>query len=395
MKELSNIAEAVVASSTLAVDALAKQLKAEGKNVIGFGPGEPDFDTPESIKEKAIQAIKAGETKYTPAAGILPLRKAIAKRLEVDCGVTYDPMQIVVASGAKHSVYLTLRALINPGDEVIIPAPYWVTYLEATKMVSGVPVIIEAGEAQGFKVTPEQLRAAITPKTKLFLLNNPSNPTGMVYTKDELRALCDICVENDLYIMADEIYYHLIYDGEFHSVASLGEEIKERTIIINGVSKSYAMTGWRVGYSASNAEIAKVISNFVSHSTGGPATMSQFAAVEALAGDQSSVYEMREAFKARRDYICQRVNAMDGVSCIVPQGAFYIMMNLEAIIGKTLGGKVIKNGDDFAMAFLDKAEVAVVPCSGFGTPNFVRLSYATSMENIKEGMDRLEVFLKG
>ena len=395
MKELSNLAQAVVASSTLVVDALAKQLKAEGKNVIGFGPGEPDFDTPEPIKEKAIQAIMAGETKYTPAAGIMPLRKAIAKRLEEDCGVIYDPSQIVVASGAKHSVYLTLRALINPGDEVIIPAPYWVTYLEATKMMGGVPVVIEAGEREGFKITPEQLQAEITPKTKLFLLNNPSNPTGMVYTKDELRALCEICLANDLYIMADEIYYHLIYDGEFFSVASLGEEIKERTILINGVSKSYAMTGWRIGYSASNPMLAKVITNFVSHSTGAPATMSQIAAVEALAGDQSSVYEMREAFKARRDYICARINAMDGVSCLVPQGAFYVMMNLKALIGKTLGGKVIENGDDFAMAFLDKAEVAVVPCSGFGIPSFVRLSYATSMENIKEGMDRLEAFLKG
>jgi len=395
MKELSNIAQAVIASSTLAVDALAKQLKAEGKNVIGFGPGEPDFDTPEPIKERAIGAITAGETKYTPAAGIMPLRKAIAKRLEADCGVTYDPSQIVVASGAKHSVYLTLRALINPGDEVIVPAPYWVTYLEATKMMGGVPVVIQTGEAEGFKITPEQLQSAITPKTKLFLLNNPSNPTGMVYTKDELRALCDVCVANDLYIMADEIYYHLVYDGAFFSAASLSEEIKERTILINGVSKSYAMTGWRIGYSASNPVIAKVITNFVSHSTGAPATMSQIAAVEALEGDQSSVYEMKEAFKARRDYICVRINAMDGVSCLVPQGAFYVMMNLEALLGKTLGGKVIENGDDFAMAFLDKAEVAVVPCSGFGIPNFVRLSYATSMENIKEGMDRLEVFLKG
>jgi len=393
MKELSNLAQAVVASSTLAVDALAKQLKAEGKNVIGFGPGEPDFDTPEPIKEKSIAAIRAGETKYAPAAGILPLRKAIASRLEKDCGVSYDPSQIVVASGAKHSVYLVLRALINPGDEVIIPAPYWVTYLEATKMVGGIPVIVNAGETQGFKITPAELEAAITPKTKLFLLNNPSNPTGALYTKEELRALCEVCVKHDLYIMADEIYYHLVYEGEFFSVAALSEEIKERTILINGVSKSYAMTGWRVGYSASNSTIAKVISNFVSHSTGSPATMAQIAAVEALAGDQSSVYEMKEAFQKRRDYICARINSINGVSCLVPQGAFYVMMNLEALIGRTLGEKVIENGDDFAMAFLNKAEVAVVPGSGFGAPNFVRLSYATSMEHIAEGMDRLKKFL--
>jgi len=395
MKNLSTLAQAVVASSTLAVDTLAKQMKAEGKNVIGFGPGEPDFDTPEPIKEAGIKAIMAGETKYTPAVGLLSLRKAIAARLQTDCGVSYDPTQIIVASGAKHSVYLTLRALVNPGDEVIIPAPYWVTYLEAVKMVDGVPVVVSAGEAEGFKITPAQLEAAISPKTKLIIINNPSNPTGMVYTKEELRALCDICVAHDLYIMADEIYYHLVYDGEFVSIASLSEEIKDRTILINGVSKSYAMTGWRVGYSASNSAIAKVISNFVSHSTGGPATMSQIASIEALEGDQSSVYKMKEAFEERRDYICKRINAMDGVSCLVPEGAFYVMMNLEALIGKTLGGRLIENGDDFAMAFLDAAEVAVVPCSGFGIPNFVRLSYATSMENIKEGMDRLENFLKG
>ena len=395
MKELSRLASNVVASSTLAIDALAKQMKAEGKDVIGFGPGEPDFDTPEPIKEAGIHAIRTGETKYTPAAGLMSLRKAVAARLQTDLGVTYDPMQIVIASGAKTNVYLTLRALINPGDEVIIPAPYWVTYFEAVKMAGGVPVVISAGEDQGFRIMPRQLEEAITEKTKLFLLNNPSNPTGMVYSEGELRDLCNICVAHDIYIMADEIYYHLVYDGTFVSVPSLSEEIKERTILINGVSKSYSMTGWRIGYSASNPQIAKVMANYVSHTTAGPATMSQFAAIEALSGDQSSVYVMKQAFLERRDYICQRINAMDGVSCLVPRGAFYIMVNLEGVIGRTIGGKLIESGDDFAMAFLDQAEVAVVPCSGFGVPNFVRLSYATSMENIKEGMDRLEKFLKG
>jgi len=394
MKELSRIASVVQASSTLAVDALAKQLKAEGKDVISFGPGEPDFDTPENIKQACVDALARGETKYTPAAGLLSLRQAIAKRLEMDMGVTYAPTDIVVASGAKHNVYLTLQALVNPGDEVIVPAPYWVTYYEAVKMVGGVPVIVYAGEEQDFKITPQQLKDAITDKTKLFLINNPSNPTGMVYSEAELRALCEVCVEHDLYIMSDEIYYHLVYEGSFVSVASLGEAVKERTILVNGVSKSYAMTGWRIGYTASNPQIAKVMANYVSHSTSAPATMCQIASIEALAGDQSSVFRMKDEFLKRRDYICQRVAAIDGVSCIRPQGAFYIMMSIEALIGKTLGGKLIENGDDFAMAFLEQSQVAVVPCSGFGIPNFVRLSYATSMENIAEGMDRLEKFLK-
>ena len=395
MKELSRVASLVQASSTLAVDALAKQLKAEGKDVISFGPGEPDFDTPEHIKQACVDALVRGETKYTPAAGLLTLRQAIAKRLEMDMGLTYAPTDIVVASGAKHNVYLTLQALINPGDEVIVLAPYWVTYYEAVKMVGAVPVVIYAGEEQDFKITPQQLKGAITDKTKLFLLNNPSNPTGMVYTEAELRALAEICVEHDLYIMSDEIYYHLIYEGSFTSVAALGDAVKERTILVNGVSKGYAMTGWRIGYTASNPQVAKVMANYVSHSTSAPATMCQIAAIEALMGDQSSVYEMRDEFLKRRDYIYQRVNAIEGVSCIRPQGAFYVMMDIEAQIGKTFGGKLIENRDDFAMAFLEQAQVAVVPCSGFGAPNFVRLSYATSMENITKGMDRLEAFLRG
>jgi len=395
MKELSRIASGVTASSTLAVDALIKQLRAEGKDVVGFGTGEPDFDTPDHIKAAAIKAIDEGQTKYTPAAGLPQLRKVIAARLLEDCGISYDFSQIVVASGAKHSVYLTLQAIVNPGDEVIVPAPYWVTYYEAVVMAGGVPVIIDTTQEQDFKITPEQLRAAITDKTKLFLLNNPSNPTGMVYSRVELLALCNICVEYDLYIMADEIYYHLVYDGEFVSVAALSEAIKERTVIVNGVSKSYAMTGWRVGYSASNPQLAKVMANYVSHATSAPATMSQYAAIEALTADQSSIYEMKAVFQQRRDYICQRVNAIEGVSCLVPQGAFYIMLNLDQIIGKTLGGKLIENGDDFAMALLESVQVGVIPCSGFGIPNFVRLTYATSMENITEGMDRLERFLRG
>ena len=394
MKPVSKIAEAVRASTTLAVDSLAKQMKADGLDVVGFGTGEPDFNTPDNINMAGIRAICDGKTKYTPAAGIIPLRKAIAQRLKEDCGVDYDYTQIVVASGAKHSVYIALAAITNPGDEIIIPAPFWVSYYEMVRMVGGTPVIVEAGEEQNFKITAQQLEAAITEKTKCFMLNNPSNPTGMIYSADELRAIADVCVKHDLYILADEIYYQLIYDGiEFTSIASLGDEVKERTLLVNGVSKSYAMTGWRVGYCAANKTLAKIMTNFLSNSTGAQSTISQWASVEALTGPQEGIEAMRLAFLERRDYIVKRINSIPGVSCIVPNGAFYVMMNIEQLIGKTLGGKLIENDDDFAVALLEKALVAVVPCSGFGMKNFVRWSYAASMENIEKGLDRLEKFV--
>lgn len=396
MKELSKIASAVKASTTLAVDAMAKQMKADGLDVIGFGTGEPDFDTPENIKEAAYSAIKGGRTKYTPAAGIMPLREAICRRLHTDLGTAYKPNQITVASGAKHNVYIALRALINPGDEVIIPAPYWVTYYEAILMVGGVPVVLGTTEEMDFKITPTQLKEAVTPKTKVFLLNNPSNPTGMLYTGEELKPLLDICVESDLYIISDEIYYSLVYGGKkFVSTVSFGPEIRDRTILINGVSKTYAMTGWRIGYAAANEKISKVMSNYLSHSTGAPATMAQYAALEAFDGPQESVDEMCKVFDQRREYIVNRINSIDGVSCLNPDGAFYVMMNITKQKGRTLGGRVINDGDDFAMAFLEGAMVAAVPCSGFGAPDFIRFTYATSMEDIQRGMDRLEKFLKG
>ncbi|MCF0137483.1 MAG: pyridoxal phosphate-dependent aminotransferase [Oscillospiraceae bacterium] len=394
MKPISKVAEAVRASTTMAVDSMAKQMKADGLDVIGFGAGEPDFKTPDNINMAAITAISEGKTKYTPAAGIIPLRKAIADQLKTDCGVDYDYTQIVVASGAKHSVYIALAAVTNPGDEIIIAAPFWVSYYEMVKMTGGTPVIIEAGEAQQFKITPQQLEAAITDNTKAMILNNPSNPTGMIYSREELQQLADICVKHDLYIIADEIYYKLVYDGaEFTSVVSLSEDVKERTLLINGVSKSYAMTGWRVGYCAANKQLAKVMANFLSHSTGAPSTISQWAAVEGINGPQEQVEKMRIAFEERRNYIVERMNSIPGVSCIMPNGAFYVMMNIEKLVGRTLGGKLIENDDDFAVAFLEKALVATVPCSGFGVKNFVRWSYATSMENIKSGLDRLEKFL--
>lgn len=394
MKALSKIAEGVHASTTLAVDSLAKQMKEDGYDVIRFGTGEPDFNTPDNINMAAIAAICDGKTKYTPAAGIPALRKAIAKQLQDDCGLSYDYTQIVVASGAKHSVYIALAAITNPGDEIIIPAPFWVSYYEMVKMTGGVPVIVTAGEESGFKVTASQIEAAITDKTKCLMLNNPSNPTGMIYSKDELKSIAEVCVKHDLYILADEIYYKLIYDGiEFTSIASLGDEVKERCLLINGVSKSYAMTGWRIGYCAANKQLAKIMSNYLSHSTGAPSTISQWAAVEAINGPQQSCEEMRKAFEERRDYIVQRMNSIPGVSCIKPNGAFYVMMNIEKLIGRTLGGKLITNDDDFAVAFLESAYVATVPCSGFGMKNFIRWSYAASMDNIKEALDRLEKFL--
>lgn len=394
MKELSRAAQAVQASTTLAIDAMFKQMKADGIDVIGFGAGEPDFNTPDNIKAAAHKAIDENKTRYTPAAGVMELRKAICKRLKKDCSLEYEPAQIVAASGAKHSVFIALQVLLNPGDEVILPAPFWVSYYELIKMAGGVPVIVTATEKEGFKITAEKLAAAVTEKTKAMILNNPSNPTGMMYTRKELEAIAAICLEHEIYVVSDEIYYGLVYDGrEFTSFASLGEKVKELTILVNGVSKSYAMTGWRIGYTASNSQIAKVMANYLSHSTSAPSSVSQWAAVEALEGPQEGVLSMRDEFALRRNYIVERMNKIEGVSCLNPEGAFYVMMNIEKLIGRKYGGIEITDSDSFAKAFLEQGLVAVVPCSGFGAPNFVRWSYATSMENIKEGLDRLEKFL--
>ena len=394
LKPISKIAAGVQASTTLAIDSLFKQMKAEGKDVVGFGAGEPDFPTPEHIKQAGIEAIENNQTKYTPAAGLMDLRKAACYRLKEDCGLDYEPTQIVVASGAKHSVYIALMTLCNPGDEVVIAAPYWVSYSEMVKQAGAIPVIVAATEEAHFKITAEQLDAAITDKTKVFMLNSPSNPTGMVYTKAELEAIAEVCCRHNIYVIADEIYCNLVYDNnEFVSFASLGEDVKERTILVNGVSKAYAMTGWRIGYACANDAIAKVMANYVSHSTGSPVAISQRAAAVALSGSQAEIETMRQAFEQRRNYIVERMNAIPGVSCIQPEGAFYVMMNLEQLLGKTIHGVEITNDDVFADAFLKYGLVAVVPGSGFGAPNFVRWSYATSMENIKEGLDRLEKFL--
>lgn len=394
LKELSVIAAGVTASTTMSIDAAYKAMRAEGIDVIGFGAGEPDFDTPEHIKGAGIRAICENKTRYTPAAGIPELRKAVCTRLQEDCGLHYTPEQIVVSSGAKHNLYATLRVLINPGDEVILPAPYWVSYYELIKMVGAVPVVIQTSVEDDFKMNQQQLKNAITPKTKALILNNPSNPSGMLYDEAALRMIAALCVENNLYVVADEIYYGLIYDAKpFCSLLSLGEEIKQRSILINGVSKSYAMTGWRIGYAAAPEHIAKLMANYLSHATSAPSSISQWAAVEALSGEQLGVEAMRKEFEQRRDYICQRINAIPSVSCLKPEGAFYVMMNIEKLVGKTIAGVNMTDSDAFAQVFLQKGLVAVVPCTGFGAPHHVRWSYATSMENIKKGMDRLEHFL--
>lgn len=394
MKELSRIASAIQPSATMAIDSLFKQMKAEGVDVIGFGAGEPDFNTPDEIKAAGAAAIEQNFTRYTPAAGTVELRQAVCDRMKADCGLIYKPSQIVAASGAKHAVYLALRALVNPGDEVILPAPYWVSYIELIQMMGGVPVVVTATEEEHFKLTAEKLAAAITPKTKALILNNPSNPTGMMYGREELQAIAGLCVKNEIYVVDDEIYYGLVYDGrEFVSLASLGEEIQDLTVLVNGVSKSYAMTGWRIGYACANDRIAKIMANYVSHSTGSPCAISQKASVEALTGSQAKIETMRLAFEARRNAMVEGMNAIPGVSCLKPEGAFYVMMNLKDILGRTLHGVKIGSAEDFAALFLKKGLVAVVPGTSFGAPGFVRWSYACSMDNIKEGLARLAKFL--
>ena len=395
LKPISKIAAGVQASTTLAIDSLFKQMKAEGTDVVGFGAGEPDFPTPEHIKQAGIDAIENNFTKYTPAAGLMQLREAASYRLKADFGLEYAPSQIVVASGAKHSVYVALMTLCDLGDEVVIAAPYWVSYSEMVKQAGAVPVIVAAGEAEDFKITAAQLDAAITDRTKVFMLNSPCNPTGMVYTRAELEAIAEVCCRRNVYVIADEIYCNLVYDDiEFVSFASLGEDVKERTILVNGVSKSYAMTGWRIGYTASNPELARVMGNYLSHSTSAPSTISQHAAIVALRGPQEDMQAMKRAFEKRRDHLVGRMNRIAGVSCIKPQGAFYVMMNMKSFIGKSMYGKTIGSAEDFAHLFLEKGLVATVPCTAFAAPGFVRWSYATSLAEIDKGLDRLEQFIQ-
>lgn len=394
-KPLAAAASAVQASTTLAIDSMYKKMRADGIDVIGFGAGEPDFNTPESIKNAAISAINNNKTHYTPAAGTESLRKVICARLKADYDIDYAPSQIVVSSGAKHNLYIAMKALVDPGDEVILPSPYWVSYEEQIKMAGGKPVIVHTTAATRFEMTAELLKGAITPKTKAIVINSPSNPTGMVYTREQLFEIGKMCAEQGIYIISDEIYSHLVYDGaQFNSMASLGEDIKDITILINGVSKTYAMTGWRIGFSASNQNLATVMANFQSHSTSAPCSIAQAAAEEALAGPQDSISEMRAAFEHRRNTFIKRLETIPGVSCLKPDGAFYVMLDVSSTFGKTCGGTVIKCADDFAKLLLEKALVAVVPCDGFGAPEYVRMSYAVHEDTILKGLDRLDEFMK-
>ncbi|MBE0068090.1 pyridoxal phosphate-dependent aminotransferase [Thermoanaerobacterium thermosaccharolyticum] len=392
--KLSEKARSISPSLTLDITAKANKMRSLGIDVIGFGAGEPDFDTPDYIKKAAIEAIEKGYTKYTPTSGIIELKEAIVSKLKNDNNLSYETSQIVVSNGAKQSIYNTLCAILNPGDEVLIPSPYWLSYPEMVKLANGVPIFVETDERNNFKVTVEQLEEAISDRTKAIIINSPNNPTGAVYNETELKNIADLAVKHNIFIISDEIYEKLIYDGRHISIASFNDEIKNLTIIINGMSKAYSMTGWRIGYSASNKEIANLISNIQSHMTSNPNTIAQYASVKALSTGYDIIENMVNEFKKRRDYIVERINKINGLTCIKPQGAFYVIVNISKYIGMNISGKIINGSVDFANFVLEKAKVAVIPCLPFGNDNYIRLSYATSIKNIEEGLNRIENLLK-
>jgi aspartate aminotransferase len=387
---LSKRVSGIKPSPTLAIDAKAKALKAQGVDIIGFGAGEPDFDTPENIKEAAIKAIKDGFTKYTTVAGTDELKDAIIEKFKKDNGLTYDRSEIIVSCGAKHSLYNIAQAIFNPADEIIIPAPYWVSYPVQAILNDATPVIVMA-EEDVFRITPEILEKNITRRTKALILNSPSNPTGMTYDRKSLERIADVAIKYKIYIISDEIYEKIVYDGSEHvSIASLGKEIKSLTLVVNGLSKSYSMTGWRIGYTAGPKNIISAMTNIQSQSTSNPTSIAQKAAVEALKGPQDSVKKMVEEFDRRRRYIVERLNRINGVSCMMPRGAFYAFPKVSSLYGRSFEGKVIRDSYDITGYLLEEAKVAVVPGESFGADEYIRLSYATSMENIKKGLDSIE-----
>ena len=395
MSVLSNRAKSLKPSPTLAINAKAKSMQAQGISVISFGAGEPDFDTPENIKQAAKKALDAGFTKYTPVGGIDDLKDAIIKKFQRDIQVTYKRSEIIVSCGGKHSFYNLAQAIFDQGEEVIIPAPYWVSYPPMVALANGTPVIVETTEKNEFKITPEELKKAITPKTKALIINSPSNPTGSAYTKKELEKIAEVALSKNFFVISDEIYEKIVYDGfEFTSIASLSEEMKKKTIIVHGVAKTYAMTGWRIGYTAGSEEIISAMNNIQSQSTSNPTSIAQKASVEALAGPQDEVGKMVTAFGQRRNYIVDRLNKIPGVSCYKPLGTFYVFPNFSSYYGKSFQGKKVENSTHLADFFLEVAKVAVVPGVEFGADPFERLSYATSMEDIKEGVNRIEEALK-
>ena len=385
--KISQRAAALSPSLTLAIDSKAKQMKAEGQDVVGFGAGEPDFDTPQHIKDAAIKALNEGFTKYTPASGIPELRQAIADKFKRENGLSYKPSQIIVSCGGKHSCYNVMLATCQEGDEVIIPAPYWLSYPEMVKLVSARPVIVETTDKTEFKITPEQLRAAITPRTRLFILNSPSNPTGTVYTPEEIKTLGDICVEKGVLIMSDEIYEHLLYDGATHkSVASFSQAHYEHTIVVHGFAKAWSMTGWRLGFLAAPEPLAKAIDAIQSHSTSNPTSFAQRGGVAALNGSQEHLKNWLAEFNKRRTFAWQKLNSIPGISCVKVKGAFYLFPNIS---------KTGMKSSEFCARLLEAEKVAAVPGVAFGADDFIRLSYATSMANIEKGLERIEKFCKG
>lgn len=389
---LSQRARNVAPSPTLAITAKANQLKADGFDVVAFGAGEPDFDTPQHIKNAAVDALAQGFTKYTPSAGIPALKKAIADKFARDNGLTYAPNQIIVSCGGKHSLYNIFQAMCEAGDEVIIPAPYWVSYPEQVRLADATPVIIVTTDAAGFAPSVAQIEAAITPRTKLFVLNSPSNPTGAMWPRETIEALAALAVERDFYVVADEIYEKIAYDGNVSvSIAALNPEIRRRTITVSGVSKTYSMTGWRIGYAAAEeTSVIAAMGRIQDAVTSNPTSIAQYAAVAALNGDQSFLAEWVAEFDRRRHVITDGLNAIPGITCRKPDGAFYVFPNVTALMGKTTpGGKTLHTADDFADYLLADAQVAVVPGSGFGADGYMRLSYATAMAAIEKGVSRI------
>lgn len=388
---LAKRVQSLTPSTTLAITAKAKELKDNGVDVIGLGAGEPDFNTPSHILEAAKKSMDQGFTKYTPSGGLPALKKAIIDKTKRDQGIDYAPSEVIVTNGAKHGLFTLFQVLLNVGDEVIIPTPYWVSYPEQVKLAEGTPVYLEGKEENRFKITPEQLKSVITEKTRAVIINSPSNPTGMLYTADELKAIGEICLEHNILIISDEIYEKLVYGAEKHvSIAELSKELREQTIIINGVSKSHSMTGWRIGYALGNKEIIGAMTDLASHSTSNPTTTSQYASIAAYTGSQDSVEEMRQSFESRLNSVMDKINSIPGFHCLKPQGAFYLFPNV-AEAAKLTGYPSV---DDFAKALLEEANVAVIPGSGFGANDYIRLSYATSLKQFETALERIRIFVE-
>ncbi|MBI5206410.1 MAG: pyridoxal phosphate-dependent aminotransferase [Candidatus Firestonebacteria bacterium] len=385
----------ITPSPTLAIDAKAKKMKKEGIDIISFGAGEPDFDTPENIKAEGINAIQRGQTKYTPVSGLIELKEAICGKFKKDNGLTYSTSNIVVSCGAKHSLYNVFQCILNPGDEVIIPVPYWVSYTEMVKLAQGKPVFINTQEKSNFIPSKNDLLSKITSRTKAIIINSPNNPSGMIYTREDMEVIGKIAIEKNILIISDEIYEKLIYDGNKHvSIAELGEEIKRNTVIVNGVSKTYAMTGWRIGYIACEEKLAKACDNLQSHSTSNPCSISQYASIEALQGSQDKVNDMLSNFDIRRKLMVKGLNNLPEIKCKMPNGAFYAFPDISGLFGKTYNSKKLSSSTDVADFFLEAARVAVVQGSAFGMDTHLRLSYAASLENIEKGLIRMMEVLK-